>query len=1071
MKKSMTTSLRTNLMSINYDGDKFVVDGKILKTAKSESGVTRLLDKLGKDTITVESDITSLANTFKNAFADPKDAVEILKKKYNDILTNGFWANGEHYNLFPQNPGNVRNGESVFVKAENWAEVEQILSVLTTLHYGAPDDDPMAPQNIFGKGKDHLVLWSKVMARETANSAGSVLIKAVCPRAAEVLSTCKILYVDDLTGTNSIPWKNPITGESGTIRETTPSDGMWLYNRKIRACFGLANGTLAEKEFDAILSDPNSKKSTKLLATKSEAFAQCRLERGSMKAAGHFADVEQFTDGEYDAIVFDSARKFKDTPWNLGDLEICNLSHKGSGYVSLNAPVINGLIKADLDVMYDIAKSWMHKVDKVFSTDPIKSSKAVRDIMNAVSTQETEDDVDNRTVITKALECNILLDRDYYVWSKIQDKMRSTATQMIAGKVAVVGAYPYITVDPNYLIKELIAKGYLKSNGTVIPTLNSGEYYFNGKDCRGLIARSPLTHPNQIKVIQLAKRHEYNMYKNVFVMNAVDGLWIDLAGADMDGDEVLLALEEAKADFPVHAITKIMDAVSNEPVLNYEPGLEGEPMPYSLESRIAYMVKNSSCSKVGILNNAYSCWVELYTHFRNLYLVARKNGCDSIVFDSNYSGSDIYVINNGMVFTKAICDIIDGQVALPELVGKMKEIWSTIARLEIFQSREVDAAKTNKGVTDKEVKEISISAMPYSMIARQYSKGKYGDNSSRSKKVLEAAQKKAMDLASGNDANTFGYRALTPLGYLTDMASAWWNELKAKCDTHGMSHAGYLYTLMTDEERNWFNRAYATIASYKNRFSQCMAEIMQDENADDSAKREARKALKARVVAALEKLVEANPSCPIEAIAVACYEVCYLKNGNFNTGLSFGWMLPDALLNVFERGDMKYSYSLLTIQGTHGFVKNGDVFVGNDAGKYNLDMGSTMFKDQEFKPCYSMSGKLAAFIRKNVEYAVDARTTIAPTVAGETQGITVLNCQSSEFMAKVKANSFFFVITTDDNGKTVAKIGDEVVGDVVMVNTRQLQLMNKCVRWVKNEDAPHKVYETAVKNITVVEAH
>lgn len=1073
MKKTTIITARTTMENITLSVPSINdwVCGKYELTAKSESGVTRTLSAHGKNTVTVESDLSALYNKYKATAEDKTKLAEELEKKLESILMNGFTLEGVHYTFFMFSPSNARNAEIVFVKGKDWAEVQSLLSEITGLHYGADNTDSLSPVSAFGKAsKGGKVLFSKIFARESARAAGSVPIAELSPKAAAILHECKVLFVVDVEDINNMPWHNPMDGKSGKTRVTTITDGMVFMGRKGRACIGHAEGKITDEELDLIRDNPLSPKADKILR-RCPAFAQARMKARSMKGACHWADLDKYTDGEYDFIVFDSARKYEDGDWDFAGLELCNVSHRGTGFTSISAPIITAMIRGDVDLLDPIAKFWMDKVDAVFSEDLITSSKAVRYVMNAMSTRETEDEADNRTVITKALESNLLLDRDHYVWSKVTDKMRAFATRMAAGKLAVPGAYPYITVDPNYTIKKLIEMGVLVGSGVEIPTLKSGEYYFNGKTCRAIMARSPLTHPNQVKRIQLCGRTEFNSYRDVLVLNAVDGIWIDLAGADMDGDEVLLALEEGNGDFPKEAMTKLIDTVSNEKVLNFEEGLEGEYVEYSYENRIKFLIKNAKRSQVGVLNNAYSAWAELYTHLRNLFMVTKNNGCKFIRFEDEYKycGTVPYTIVDNVVVTKAIKGIVNaGHYDSTLLLTILKDIWQKIARLEILQSREVDAAKTGKGATPDDVASVSISAIPWSMIARQYSKNKFGDTASRNKKVVEAAKAKAVALANGMDDRIFGYRAFTPLGHLTEIVSEWWNNLQGKIAVRGVNHYGYLYGLLTDQERSWFHYAYDTVAGIKNAYSKDIAAIMKSELSDENAKRMMRKEVTERALASLNAVV--SNGCPIEVVAVAAYEVCYLKNGSFNTGLAFGWLLPDALLKVFERGDMKYAYTMLGVEGTTGFVQNGDVFVGTDKGKFNLDMGGTMFKDQTFTPYYSMSGKLAAFIQKQVEYAVDARKGVAPAVQGDVLGLTVLNCNSEEFKAKVKANGFVFVITLDDVGKTVAKINDKTVADVVMVNTRQLQLMNKAVRWVRCDDAPFKQYETAIKNICVVEA-
>lgn len=1122
-KKASIDTHRTSLLNVQQNNKgAFVVDNKcLIATKRSESLVTRALEKRDMKMITIECDIPALSSTLARSPEEREIQRSRLSQHLEAVINNGFNVGNTHYAFFQFGPGDQRNAQEVFVSGTEQDRIE-VMQELTTLDGSTPD---LTPEAAFAK--DGKALFSKVFAREAHTGASSIPIRRMSHRAADVLNTCKVIFTDDIEGSNRIPYHNPLnTDQKGDIRPAVTTDGMWLFGRKIGLCFALANGSVTEETFEhclelleeniklkAQLADKEDKKTSyqirknnaeveKVLAkAKMPAFVQTRLP-GGMKGAAHFADIDQYAMDDCDAVVFKSVRKFKDKDWNgrLGDLEICNQAHAGSGWVNMSAPVISALVKAPVNIMHPVVEYWIKKIEAVFDGNMLESSKAIIDLMGAMSSRETEDDEDNRMLITKALQANVLLARDHHMWAKVQDKIRAFVTRMAAGKLAVPGAYPYISVDPNHAIVQLINRGVLHGDAKSIPTMKSGEYYFNGEKCRAMMARSPLTHPNQVKVVSLNANRAYHLYNNVLILNAIDGIWIDMSGADMDGDEAMLALETKVGAFPKDAMTAIMDCVSNEPVLNYEEGLSGKEVPFTQEERVKYLVANAKRSQVGMLNDAYSAWLEIYTHLRNLLLVFDAKGCNEMKFVDTL-GESIFSIDGKSMTTRSMGNIVPaGIYARKDILAIAKRAWANVTKLEIYQSREVDAPKTGVGVPESIVQAMTTSIISYSMLARRYSKGKYGDNSSHDAKVIKEAQTKALAVAQGKNDKLIGYRALTPLGYVTDTVSYWWDQRKSTVKVFGKSHAGYLFCLLTDDERLAVSSIYGLVNNIKKEYTASIQGIMQDASKDDEAKSKAKRDVMNDVTARLIRL-GAEHDVPAAVVAAAAYFACYLKDGSASKGLAFAWLLDSIhssnnalmaklgddfviskdgyLLSIFKRGDMLYRYVNINVEtyayddaaDFKGYVFNNTMHIEDQHGMTPVRSHWKFVDNQNFKVEYSSKGRLSAFVRAIVDNVVDPHSSTTPITNGKTL-VTVVNTNSRGFMDAVKAHDGMFAIILNDEGKTVAKVGNEIMADVQLSQYDALNLLNKQVRWVHNDPASKEQctfdkYQTSIKHIAV----
>lgn len=1128
--KKFYTGFRASLLDVQetmVDGVKrYTLDpAKAIRITKAWGITTRTLKKRGKVTLTIEDNIPSLAKELAVSMGAKNPDERLLtmvamplKAKLRAILTDGLEFGDTHYTLFSCSPGDQRAAQVNFINSTR-AEAVDIMYQVTTL-----DKKSYVAAFATNGGKSGKCLMSKVLARETSTTAGSTPIAEMSALAAEYLNKIRVLETDDLQGVNTTPWRNPAPdakgSTNGTTRETVPTDGMWYFGRFVGLCLCLAFGTLSEEEFLELMQEyeqnPASPKILDaLLKADMPAVVQTRMP-GSMKGAAHFADIELYTQCPCHAIVFKSVRKFEDKDWNgrMGELEICNHSHKGNGWVSMSAPIIGALVDADVHVMDDIVNHWLKTIEGIFSDDKIESSIAIAEVMGACPVADSEEQ--DMALINKAMTSNVLLAKDHYVWGNVMKKLRGFISRMAAGKLAVPGHYPFISVDPNWGLQELVNKGVVQASEEVIPVMKAGEYYFNNLQVRGLAARSPLTHPNQLKVLKLKKLQHMSMYKNVLVLNAYDGLWIDMAGADMDGDKCMLALELSKSGLRKEWMARILDSIKNEPVLNFEEAQGGQYVPLNRKERIDYLVSHAQSSKVGLLNDAYSEWQEIYCHLRNILKDGKECGVTEIIFNGKYSGENHYTIEESQgQKTLTCCSILGaikpGTYSIAKVEDILSDIWQKIALLEILQSREVDSPKTGYVLEQSLLDTIEAKAISWSIVARRYSKQKYGELSDKT--AAKAAQAKAREVAWNDKpySKRQGFRAYTVLGRVTDLVSDWWDSHQEQCDGMASSYAGYLHCLLSDAERTQAAIVYNDVVAVRKEYTKRIQKNAKDKTLDETAKSVNRKMIINDIIMRLAE-VATYRKVDLSAVAVACYYACYIKNSGTGEGLSFAWLLDSVndrdeellqrfeeanipfvvsdkgyLLNIFSRGDMQFSKVSLPVPiGNNRYevvTKHNTIHLITHSYKDHKRVNTvrehiqtvTKWKDGQHLNFSRVIGRLNCILQKSVDNSIDVTNTIIPSEFNKVGYVVFANTDPDALRQKLAEVNNMLTIEVGKEGGIIAAIEGEKVADVKLVYPESLKLLNKKVQWVENhltrEDDSvlfYAEYEDSIKNVKLM---
>lgn len=1131
---------KANLVDFIYDETKniYTVSSDKIKYVLSSEGESHrtlktLADANGQDApsyFSVHADVSEVSKALIEQCGSKLNAISHLKRVRHEISKNGFFHNGVHYMVWEYGASQLRNVNIMFisVKAFNPVaalnEIKHMRSVVTKLNYFDPTD-PYYVGAKFGD-KDQKVFMSKVHAYENISSSGSMAILYALKNAGvtqeqydkvvETLRGIKTAIVPDLeTVVKSthfdIEKREEVIGKTKAVLE----DGGALGGRKLFLAIGLALRCFNVEQYEEATRRLLSNETLRLIA-KVNSFIQIRL--ASCKGGLVFVDLEKYTTDDYGAVVFKSCYKY-DVPENeygnkldWSQLAICNASHNGKGFVNTNSPFICSLTKSNPDVMKEIVEHWMDKVMKVFDKDPIVAAQNVRYIMNAYSAENGEeeesnnDDLQNLTYvsISNVLDNNALLLHDANIWTQVKKRVNAFVNNISVGRVPVPGDYPPIFVDPLYVLKELVKHGDLTAssaageNGCNIPTLNKGKYYYNNKSCRGVIARSPLTHPAQVKVIQLEKNSAYSVYRNVLLLNAEEAIWVDLSGADVDGDKVLLVLEEERGSFKAQWVTSIINGVENKMLSNIIPAIGADREPYSDEARLAYLDANATPSQIGILNNYYVNWLELYNHLRAIGSIAVRviadnklnNDVQVVKFvNEDLCGKD-YVIDGSVMKVKALPkdrtldkfeeDLKksykentkrdkgfvfgnDNTFSVREIAYILKMIKAKLDLCEKLQSDEVDKAKTGKGAESKLVDKIAFNLISYANIARRYFKCKYGDINSKNKQTVERAKQAA------NNAAINGYKSLSALGNMLEMIEQRRQEIKDKQTACQVKLGAYLYLLLNDKERECLFAIYDGVDKMRIAYNSAVQSVMKVTNTEAEVKSLQLKKVRSDAIKSIYDF-SSKIKCPLYMVAVAAYEGCYMKQSGMDRGLSYAWLLHKELMKVFSRGDRSYAYCLLThpefadkgrrVAYGEGFTDdNGDVYVpttlNGKASDIMLYCGSTLKrafdKNQKFIVHQSISCAPTMYAKLACDNPADL--TVTPCVEAVRNNnkfvnIGLINCvDGSEIaMRKIGANGWKLRVTIDENGRPVAMVGNEIVSEVSLGGVNHLRLVNQTLQ-------------------------
>jgi hypothetical protein len=198
-------------------------------------------------------------------------------------------------------------------------------------------------------------------------------------------------------------------------------------------------------------------------------------------------------------------------------------------------------------------------------------------------------------------------------------------------------------------------------------------------------------------------------------------------------------------------------------------------------------------------------------------------------------------------------------------------------------------------------------------------------------------------------------------------------------------------------------------------------------------------------------------------MAVACYIATNEKNGNQNSGLSYGWLLFDELLSVFARANESVVLYRVPANTEEVSVKNGAIYI-NGTKRANVDA-----EDCDNVLVRNINGRLFAYItRSNKANRVSGTVRREVYTIGTLMGFKYNGFSVADFKTAIKANGDCFDVEYDTEGNLIAVING--------VEYCRLQSSNSASRYI-NELAGHKVKmttsplfketEEAIKNLVV----
>lgn len=953
----------------------------------SENGISRLLEELGYSTTYVMLYMGEVAGS-----------EEDILKLYNfkkDVFRNGIWdkATGVHYNFGIKGPSMDRKANHLYIPVASWEDTFNIWFKIT----GTKDKDGFV--RAFGTE----VVFAKMLARVSTRGSSSFDLSKINPEVAEEIAKARVKYVEDTTTTVTRTYKQLVAPnvleEKNGEREITDGDGQGLASVIECARFALAMRVISGNEFDAfvILWQKHRENegnlatvvpSSKLGRLISKIPHVWQIRHGEKKGLLVMSDLETYAP-EWDIIIPDSVRKFVGGEWSDYPLEICSFLKKKNSTVNLNPQFIESLEWDNPNALIEIVKDRIQFMEDTM-TDPAKR-------MEFHKTFVTDDD-GRGSILSDALltDSSLMNEMQVQKWSYTQ--YEKAVNDMMIGKVTVPGMYSYLVFDPNYLLNKWF--------GLDIPTLQSGEFYFNGKDCECGLFRSPLIHPFEAQRVQLVSREDYWYLTDCAVFNGFDGTADRMGGADFDGDTAAIVPADTwQGEIIVNGI-RCLDYDVWEPAQKakkayFVPDVNDAD---AMENLISHLAQGAQTDRTGMITNYASRALDITNHIKSAMYFARLKGLDTITFKhpKEFGKEQLFgsytpcqIINNSFVVKGIVCgkwtqkpegsgnwvvewndddpEAVLGVKTLAECEDIVAEYMRLVEILRVLQGREIDGAKTGvfaEGVSGEDfTPNVMIKNTPHCMLTRQVSLGRRDGN-------------KKMDKVAINS-----YMSLSPWGRVHDYVRQYFynadGSLKVgTClDTlknNGVDKSFVLSSLLTQEERDTLSKQWKMsdgsmmnliqmMQMRKTAFSTTIKAFKEAQAAlhEDTADKQAGNVEESDVTGTLSiasiKEKEYEVLCQyaemlgvtMEEIAVACYFATYAKDGNIGNGLAYAWICPDALLSVFSRNN-----------GGYGWVR-----VPNSADIVEVKDGILMNGENTIKQINAFDGEYITKLINNRRYA------------------------------------------------------------------------------------------------------
>lgn len=847
-------------------------------------------------------------------------------------------------------------------------------------------------------------------------------------------------------------------------RNTIPGDGMMICSFTYAATMACAMRVITENEYEVFCSRIATVNSLE------EAYENIKLRKLIQKIPSVFQIRHEGCKGivvkyplefvpelaDKDIIITEGARKFASLNWEESPLEICNYLKRKDEWVALNPQFIQALKFENPNALIPVVDFWFNKLEE--SVTDIAKAQEFHGIISSV---DGASDTNSNLVVALRNSSDLVDDFQVINWRRQQ--YEKFITDMKVGRILVPGEYTYMVCDPAYMLNSIY--------GLQLDALKSGEYWFNNHVGYAGAFRSPLIAPFEAQKFNCVEREDYWFFKDIVVFNGYDGAWEDMGGADFDGDTCAIVPDNTDLG------KIIVDGIRSMNYVVWEPGLSAVKEEFSWENMAKFNAKVAKVDRTGIITNYASRAMDISNHLESTIYFAKKMNCVGIymvhpseVENSSEMQPHVVVINGqrhfairGLVHATQNKDGVimydnDGIYGIKtfdQVQQIADEYLAKVEYLRLMQGREIDSAKTGVAAEGESgldfVDSVKVEFTPQEMITR-----------------VEVLGRPVAKFAKLNK-----YQSLSPLARVHDYVEQKSLEFMNRF-ANGSDKVALLLKLLTAEETaqlkmdvRFSNGAIMTLMDYlksrKAEYGKKMSEIFKAELPDEELK-DAINGLKTSEIETLNKLAE-NLKVSVEVIAVACYIVAYTKDGNFGTGLTYGWLLFDELLSVFTRNNRKYELYRLPRYAEEVSVSAGYLYVNEK--KYapieNVD-------DCEYIPVQLINGKPYALIHKRSEKVVAVTTS---QNVGSCYTIDMIygfrySCGSKDDWKRiVKENGYVFTVDFDENSRLSVLVNGAVIGAIkaTVTDLHISELVGHEVKIIGSPD--YKETENTIANLVV----
>ena len=1068
--------------------------------ATSEDGISRILKEKKIDTISVFMGVPEYSLELNQGL--PEDSKDVHK---HTLVRNGFYTtSGKHYMPAFQSPSANRQATLSYVLVtgstieECREQIQNMWLEVTGIHTW---DEFL---NEFCDKNGNVVI-AKVVARIATRGSNSFSLDKVSPDISEIIKQFRVHYAKD---TKTLVHKVYRTKEGNglsDIKETDVSivdgDGQGIVSFTSSAYIATGLKRISRndleyflKEFERVGKDASKVKvGSRLDKIIKRIPAVFQIRHGEKKGLLVRWNLEAITETkDIDVIIPDSVRKFIGGEWSEYPLEICNFLKKKDNWAYLNPQFISSLQWENPNALLEICRYW-----EKYELESIESIAKAQQF-HGMAKSDDEDGKENSTnagnLVSILRSSSDLID-DFQVINWRKDQYRKFNNDMKIGRVMVPGQYTYMVFDPAYQINKWF--------GIDLPCLVSGEFYHNGKDCKAMLARSPLIAPYEAQKVQLVNNENYRYLADTVVFNGFDGTADVMGGGDFDGDICEIVCDDTE-------IGKIIvDGVRECDYQVWSEAKSAQKVPFTWDNIIEYWATDGSTTdRTGVITNYASRALDIANHLASCVYFAKLMKCEDITFVHPRAfgkglGSNVqpYV---GMENGKRTW-VVKG-LAQCKLTKKAKESgkYDNNFKPEDVEPWDVwfpcDYGKDDTAVLGHKTFEEVEDSIKYFLDINEILRNDQGDEIDGAKTgfrpeilefckvvitanhMLSRQEVLDRDLAVASRLNV--YQSLSPLGRVHDYSVMVADKVANAFEAKGSNKIFLLQSLLTEEESKMLNMSVRKpdgsicslvdyVADRKKAYNQKVynafkqgidiMNIIKENEIHGTLMSDG-----SRANDGLYGVAEALRITP-EVMAVSCYIATYTKDSKQSDGLTYGWLLFDELLSVFSRGNKKFELFRLPMNVESACISNKVLYV-NSKKYININAN-----DCSNVVIQVINGRNYALIQKIADnVAVKRESNVV--FGSKTYTIGTLgfkyhiagNNPKEEWKRLVKENGFVFDITMDATNRAVLSIDGKSISALMPVGA-DFDLMNKKVKVVNNmQTNPIEETNASIKNLQVV---